>query len=112
METCTGLELTLEPDAAQDVPQLARLLLTVLVEDSLRLRLASAARAAALQYAPSVIADRCGSSFTASGSANGSLYVLVCCSRHPAGWLLGPSLGAPQYHFAHSPACPVHCHAS
>ncbi|CAK0780281.1 hypothetical protein CVIRNUC_004997 [Coccomyxa viridis] len=42
----------------QDVPQLARLLLTVLVEDSLRLRLASAARAAALQYAPSVIADR------------------------------------------------------
>lgn len=44
---------------AQDVPQLARLLLTVLVEDSLRLRLASAARATALQFAPSVIADRC-----------------------------------------------------
>ncbi|CAL5221708.1 g3949 [Coccomyxa viridis] len=42
----------------QDVPQLARLLLTVLVEDSLRLRLASAARATALQFAPSVIADR------------------------------------------------------
>ena len=44
--------------AVQDVPQLARLLLTVLVEDSLRLRLASAARATALQFAPSVIADR------------------------------------------------------
>ena len=73
MEICTGLELTLEPDAVQDVPQLARLLLTVLVEDSLRLRLASAARAAALQYAPSVIADRCISSPTASGSAVGSL---------------------------------------
>ena len=73
METCTGLELTLKPGAVQDVPQLARLLLTVLVEDSLRLRLASAARAAALQYAPSVIADRCGSSPTASGSAFGSL---------------------------------------
>ena len=43
----------------QDVPQLARLLLTVLVEDSLRLRLSSAARATALQFAPSVIADRC-----------------------------------------------------
>ena len=43
----------------QDVPQLARLLLTVLVEDSLRLRLAAAARATALQFAPSVIADRC-----------------------------------------------------
>ena len=45
--------------AVQDVPQLARLLLTALVEDSLRLRLASAARATALQFAPSVIADRC-----------------------------------------------------
>ena len=64
MKTCTGLELTLELGAVQDVPQLAQLLLTVLVEDSLRLRLASAARAAALQYAPSVIADRCGSACT------------------------------------------------
>ncbi len=54
----------------QDVPQLARLLLTVLVEDSLRLRLASAARAAALQYAPSVIADRCASTCTPTDSGS------------------------------------------
>ena len=75
MDACTGSSPTHGLDALQDVPQLARLLLTVLVEDSLRLRLASAARAAALQYAPSVIADRCGNSctFTASGSALGSL---------------------------------------
>ena len=43
----------------QDVEHLARLLLTVLVEDSLRQRLAIAARATALQFAPSIIADRC-----------------------------------------------------
>ena len=73
METCTGSKLITGPGAMQDVPQLARLLLTVLVEDSLRLRLASAARAAALQYAPSVIADRCASSPTASGPVLGSL---------------------------------------
>ncbi|EIE22198.1 UDP-Glycosyltransferase/glycogen phosphorylase [Coccomyxa subellipsoidea C-169] len=42
----------------QDVEHLARLLLTVLVEDSLRQRLAIAARATALQFAPSIIADR------------------------------------------------------
>lgn len=42
----------------QDVEHLARLLLTVLVEDSLRQRLTIAARATALQFTPSVIADR------------------------------------------------------
>ena len=42
----------------QDVAQLARLLLTVLVDDGLRQRLSIAARATALQFAPSIIADR------------------------------------------------------
>jgi hypothetical protein len=46
----------------QDVAQLARLLLTVLVDDGLRQRLAIAARATALQFAPSIIADRQDSS--------------------------------------------------
>ena len=47
------------PARRQDVGQLARLLLTVLVEDGLRARLATAGRATALQFAPSIIADRC-----------------------------------------------------
>lgn len=42
----------------QDVESLAKLLLTVLVDDRLRQKLAIAARATALQFAPSIIADR------------------------------------------------------
>ena len=86
--------------AVQDVPQLARLLLTVLVEDSLRLRLASAARATALQFAPSVIADRCRTVIDLR------LHAVVISSSSSTGLLLmhGDSVGRLGAHCDHSAA--------
>ena len=86
--------------AVQDVPQLARLLLTVLVEDSLRLRLAFAARATALQFAPSVIADRCRTGLDLE------LHGIVMSRSSSTGFLLmcGDAVGRLAAHCEHPAA--------